>query len=76
MSQSRQQNAGFARRGDALTPTPAHSTEDYRARAAKLRVLAAESPDPQIRAYLLTTAAQFERLADYAAASGKTNTAA
>jgi hypothetical protein len=31
--------------------------------------LAADSPDPQIRAFLLTTAAQFDRLADYAAAS-------
>lgn len=70
------ENAGFARWGDALTPQPVHSSDDYRARAARLRVLAAESPDPQIRAYLLTTAAQFARLADYAAAARPNNNAA
>ena len=68
------ENAGFAFAPDA-TPEP-NSPRDYRARARRLRALAFDSPDAQIRTYLLTTAAQFERLADYAAASAATTHAA
>jgi hypothetical protein len=77
MSQGRHENASFSHdegaRGDPDTTTASH---DYRARAARLRVLAARSPDPLIRTYLVTTAAQFERLADYAAAAGARTAAA
>jgi hypothetical protein len=78
MSHGRHENAGFGFWGDAerATPEPANSPHDYRARATRLRALAADSPDPQIRAYLLTTAAQFDRLADYAAASAASTHAA
>jgi hypothetical protein len=64
------ENAAFRFWGDAqrAAPEPANS-RDYRERATRLRALAADSPDPQIRAYLLTTAAQFDRLADYAAST-------
>jgi hypothetical protein len=77
MPHGRHENARFAFWGDAqrATPEPA-SSHDYRERATRLRALAADSPDPQIRAYLLTTAAQFDRLADYAAASASTTHAA
>jgi hypothetical protein len=70
ISHSRRETAGFRFRGDAerALPDPARS-RDYRERVTRLRALAADSPNPQIRAYLLTTAAQFDRLADYAAAS-------
>jgi hypothetical protein len=69
MTHGRHENAGFGFWGDAerATPEPANSTHDYRERATRLRALAADSSDPQIRAHLLTTAAQFNRLADYAA---------
>jgi hypothetical protein len=70
MPHDRHENAGFAFWGDAGHALPERSSpRDYRARAMRLRAIAADSPDPQIRTYLLTTAAQFERLADYAAAS-------
>jgi hypothetical protein len=64
------ENAGFGFWADAASaaPEPANA-HDYRERATRLRALAADSPDPQIRAYLLTTAAQFDRLARYAATS-------
>jgi hypothetical protein len=70
MPHGRHENAGFGFWGDPAraAPEPA-KTQDYRERAARLRALAADSPDPHIRAYLLTTAAQFDRLADYAAAT-------
>jgi hypothetical protein len=70
MPHGRHENAEFGFWGDATraAPKPTNS-HDYRERAIRLRALAADSPDPQIRAYLLTTAAQFDRLADYAAAS-------
>lgn len=54
----------------------AHSIEEYRARAAILRGLAADAPDSEVRTHLLLTAAQFDRLADYAAASQFNNHAA
>jgi len=81
MSQCRHENAPFDFGRDAVPRTPANTrsanaTRDYRERAARLRALAADSPDPQIRAYLTTTAAQFDRLADYAAASASTTHAA
>ncbi len=79
MSQCRHENVPFAFGRDAVPQTPANTTnatDDYRERAARLRALAADSPDPQIRAYLTTTAAQFDRLADYAAASASTTHAA
>jgi len=77
MTHGRHENAGFGFWADA-EPTTAEPTNshDYRERAIRLRALAADSPDPQIRAYLLTTAAQFDRLADYAAASAGTTHAA
>jgi hypothetical protein len=69
MPHGRHENAAFGFWGDAqstsLEPNP--PARDYRNRAMRPRALAADSPDPQIRAYLLTTAAQFDRLADYAA---------
>jgi hypothetical protein len=74
MPYSGHENAGFGYTGDA-TPEP-NSTRDYRDRARRLRALAADSLDRQIRSYLLTTAAQFERLADYAEASAATTHAA
>ncbi len=78
MTHGRHENVGFRFWGDAerATPEPANSTHDYRERAMRLRALATDSPDPQIRAYLLTTAAQFDRLADYPAASAATTHAA
>jgi len=76
MAYGRHENAGFGFWGGAEHQAPANSTHDYRDRATRLRALAADSPDPQIRAYLLTTAAQFDRLADYAAASAATTHAA
>lgn len=77
MSQSSLRNAGFSAWGtEHQSGYAGHSIHDYRQRAARLRALASESPDAQIRAYLLTTAAQFERLADYAAASGANSDAA
>lgn len=77
MPHGRHENAGFEFWGDAAHATrePANA-HNYRERATRLRALAADSPDPQIRAYLLTTAAQFDRLADYAAASASTTHAA
>jgi len=72
MSQCRHENVPFDFGRDGVPQTPANTTNathDYRERAARLRALAADSPDPQIRAYLTTTAAQFDRLADYAASS-------
>jgi hypothetical protein len=77
MPHGRHQNAAFRFWDDAqrATPEPANSRA-YRERATRLRALAADSPDPQTRAYLLTTAAQFDRLADYAAASVSTTYAA
>jgi hypothetical protein len=65
------ENVGFGFWSSAVRAAPQvnDSTHDYRDRAARLRALAAGSLDPQTRAYLLTTAAQFDRLADYAAAS-------
>ena len=39
---------------------------DEELRGMHSQLEAADSPDPQIRAYLLTTASQFDRLADYA----------
>lgn len=68
------ENVGFSPSANA-TPG-SNSPRDYRARARRLRALAFDSADTQIRAYLLTTAAQFERLADYAAASAATTHAA
>ena len=70
MPQSHRENADFGFWGDAegAAPEP-NSAQDYRARAIRLRALAADSSDPEVRAYLFTTAAQFDRLADYAAAS-------
>jgi hypothetical protein len=77
MPHGRHENAGFRFWGDAQRAMPEpRSSHDYRERATRLRALAADSPDPQIRAYLLTTAAQFDRLADYAATSGSTTHAA
>lgn len=78
MSQNRLGNAVFPTWGTVaeVEAKPANATHDYRARAAKLWALASESPDPEVRTYLLTTAAQFERLADYAAASGSSTHAA
>ena len=75
MPQSDRKNAGFGFWGDRdpATPEP-NSTQDYRERAKRLRALAADSSDPEIRTYLLTTAAQFDRLADYAAALATTRT--
>lgn len=64
MPHGRHENAGFEPGSDLFAPT---NLQDYRERANRLRALAADSPDPQIRAYLLTTASQFDRLADYAA---------
>jgi len=74
MPQGHHENAGFGFWGDEKPETLAepNSAQDYRDRAIRLRALAADSPDPQIRTYLLTTAAQFDRLADYAAASTAT----
>jgi hypothetical protein len=73
MPYGRQENAGFGFWGnmELAMPEAANTTNKYRERATRLRALAADSPDAQIRAYLLTTAAQFDRLADYAAASGQ-----
>lgn len=73
MPQSDRKNAdfGFWGDGDRSIPEP-NSVQDYRERARRLRALAAESSDPEIKTYLLTTAAQFDRLADYAAASATT----
>jgi hypothetical protein len=64
MPHGRHENAenGFWDAESAPAPT---SASEYRDRATRLRALAADSPDPQIRAYLLTTASQFDRLADY-----------
>lgn len=77
MPHGRHENASFGFWGDAARATPEPtSSQDYRERATRLRALAADSPDSQIRAYLLTTAAQFDRLADYAAASASTTHAA
>lgn len=78
MSRKRLENAGFPIWGTVAEPSaqPANAIGDYRGRAAKLRALAAESPDLEVRTYLLTTAAQFERLAEYAAASGSSTYAA
>ena len=71
MPENRHENAAAswaeAVQADAAT---AHSIDDYRARAAILRGLAADAPDLDVRTHLLMTAAQFDRLADYAAASG------
>jgi hypothetical protein len=76
MPQARHENADFGFWGDASRATPGpNGTQDYRERARRLRALAVDSPDPQIRAYLLTTAAQFDRLADYASASARTRAA-
>jgi hypothetical protein len=77
MPYGRHENAGFRFWGDAQrAPSEPTSVHDYRARASRLRALAADSPDPQIRSYLLTTAAQFDRLADYAASSRSSTHAA
>jgi hypothetical protein len=78
MTHGRRENAGFGFWGDTERATlePANSTHDHRDHTTRLRALASDSPDPQIRAYLLTTAAQFDRLADYAAASLSTTHAA
>jgi hypothetical protein len=77
MPHGRLENDGFGFWGDAVraTPEPANA-HGYRERAMRLRALAADSPDPQIRANLLTTAAQYDRLAHYAAASALTTHAA
>jgi hypothetical protein len=73
MPQSDRKNAGFGFWGDGESATPEpNSVQDYRERARRLRALAADSSDPEIKTYLLTTAAQFDRLADYAAASATT----
>jgi hypothetical protein len=78
MTQKRLENASFPVWGEVSSPvaSPANAIDGYRARAARLWALAAESSDPEVRTYLLTTAAQFERLADYAAASGSSTHAA
>jgi hypothetical protein len=65
MPYDRHGNAGFMLGEDMLGPA---SAQDYRGRATRLRALAVDSPDMQVRTYLLTTAAQFDRLADYATA--------
>jgi hypothetical protein len=76
MPYGRHENAAFGFWVDGrATPEPASSL-GYRERATRLRALAADSPDAQIRAYLLTTAAQFDRLADYATTSASTTHAA
>jgi hypothetical protein len=76
MPQSERDKVGFGFWGDAERATPEpYTAQDYRERAKRLRALAADSSDPEIRTYLLTTAAQFDRLADYAAASATTRTA-
>jgi len=71
MPQNGSEDAGFPVRGEGIDAEnrATQAINDYRARASKLRALAIESADPQIRTYLLTTAAQFDSLADYAAAS-------
>lgn len=70
MPQDDHEKAGFGFWGVAERPAPEpNSAQDYRERAKRLRALAEDSSDPEIRTYLLTTAAQFDRLADYAAAS-------
>ena len=77
MPQSDREKAGFGFWGDAehAAPEP-NSAPDYRERAIRLRALAADASDAEIRTYLLMLAAQFDRLADYAAASaGPTHTA-
>jgi hypothetical protein len=72
MPQGDHENAGFGFWGDAESPAPEpNSIRDYRERARRLRALAADTSDAGIRMYLLTTAAQFDRLADYAAASAR-----
>ena len=74
---SDRENAGFEFWGDAEDAAPEpNSAQDYRQRAMRLRVLAEDSSDPEIRADLWTTAAQFDRLAVYAAASARTTHAA
>ena len=72
MPQDNRENAGFGFWGDAehAAPEP-NSAQDYRERAMRLRALAEDSSDPEIRTYLWTLAAQFERLADYAVASAE-----
>jgi hypothetical protein len=72
------ENARFEFWGDDAPASLAepNSAQDYRERATRLRAIATDSPDPQTRAYLLTTAAEFDRLADYAAASAATTHAA
>jgi len=77
MSHDDRENAGFSLWGDAERAAPEpNSAQDYRERAMRLRALAEDSSDPEIRAYLWTTAAQFDRLAAYAAASTRTTHAA
>jgi len=71
------ENTGFGFWGDAERAAPEpNSAQDYRERAMRLRALAEDSSNPEIRAYLWTTAAQFDRLAAYAAASARTTDAA
>jgi hypothetical protein len=53
---------------DAQQPTP----ELYREAAAKLRVLAGQSPLPNIQGDLLDLAARFERMAAYFEAQRRT----
>ena len=70
MPQRDRENAGFGFWGDAESAAPEpNSARDYRECATRLRALAADTSDPEIRTYFLTTAAQFDRLADYATAS-------
>jgi hypothetical protein len=78
MPQDRLENASFSLAADAIRSESAAAAAiaNYRARAAKLHALAVETLDPEIRRHLLATAAQFDRLADYAAVSGSTTHAA
>jgi hypothetical protein len=71
MSENRHENAATSwAEAVQVDAAVARSINKYRTCAAILRGLAADAPDSEVRIHLLMTAAQFDRLADYAAASG------